>query len=293
MNMENYNELQKRLKKLPKYSLESEQKEKILYTLRSKQSTQKKSLFLTPIFTIVGICTVLFILLLTKEDSYRLTAQPGTAFTLPDREQEVVGIDGKVGILVFNEQFVAEDRRRGSKLMLYFWGDATALVGKKYRVEAEDTKGEKIELSQGVLSNGLYSEDAHTLARFEPFPTEGDWQLSFYVEDDLFETFTINVFPPFPKTEHYTMLDSPKEIPIGEAYEVYLQSAIGDKEIIEVKLLDKKGNVIEDSIFKQDSSVIDGGGGGTIYYYTGKITWKDHGTWKLLIDGEKTGLFKN
>lgn len=291
--MENDNELQERLKKLPKYSLENEQKEKILYTLRSKTTSQKKSLFLTPILAIVGICTVLLFLSLTKEDYYRLSAQPGTVYTLPDRDQEVVGVKGRVGILVFNEQFVAEDKRRGSKLMLYFWGDVSTLVGKSYRVEAKNTKGDKIELSEGVLYNGLYSEDAHTLASFEPFPTEGDWQLSFYVEDDLFETFTINVFPPFPKTAHYTLLDSPKEIPVGVAYEVYLQSTNGEKEIIEVKLLDKKGNVVEDTIFKQESSVIDGGGLGTIYYYTGKITLKEHGTWKLLIDGEQTGTFEN
>lgn len=291
--MEDYNQLQERIKNLPKYSLENEQKEKILYTLKSMPTSQKKSIFLTPILTIVGICAVFLILYLTKEDSYSLSAQPGTAFTLPNRDQEVVGVKGKIGILVLKEQFVAKDKRRGSKLMLYFWGDANALVGKNYRVEAENTKGNKIQLSQGGLSSGLYSEDAHTLTSFIPFPSEGEWQLSFYVEEELFEAFTINVFPPFPKTENYTMLDSPKEIPVGEAYEIYLASSNGEKEKIEVKLLDKKGNVVEDTTFKQESSVIDGGGLGTIYYYTGKITMKEHGTWKLLIDGEATGIFEN
>ncbi|WP_144512268.1 hypothetical protein [Bacillus sp. FJAT-22090] len=291
--MEDYNKLQEKLNKLPKYSLEHEQKDKILYKLKTDSAPQKRSIFLTPILAVVGICALLLFLFVTKEDSYNLSAQSGTAFTLPDREQEVVGIDGKVGILVFNEQFVAEDKRRGAKLMLYFWGDANALVGKNYRVEAENTKGEKIELSQGVLSAGLYSEDAHTLASFIPFPSEGEWQLSFYVDDELFEAFTINVFPPFPKTEHYTMLDSPKEIPIGEAYEIYLESPNGEKEKIEVKLLDKKGNIVEETIFKQESSVIDAGGLQTNFHYTGKITLKERGTWKLLIDGEQTGLFEN
>lgn len=291
--MENDNELKERLKNLPTYSLENEQKEKILYTLRSKPSSQKKSLFLTPIFTIVGICTVLFILLLTKEDYYRISAQPGTVFTLPDRDQEVVGVEGKIGILVVNDQFVAEDSRRGAKLMLYFWGDETTLVGKSYRVEAKNTKGEKIVLSQGVLANGLYSEDAHTLASFKPFPTEGDWQLSFYVEDELFETFTINVFPPFPKTEHYTLVDSPKELPIGQSVELGLESTIGERQEIEVKLLDKKGNVEQVSIFQNDSNAIDAKTSQMIYFYTGTITLKEHGTWKLLIDGEQTGTFEN
>lgn len=291
--MEDYKELQNRLKKLPKYSLENEQKEKLLYTLRAKRNIGKKPFLLKPILTIAGICSILLLLLLTHEDTYKLSAQQGTVFTLPDRDQEVLGVEGRIGILVFNEQFVAEDKRRVAKMMLYFWGDEHALVDKKFRVEAENTKREKIVLTEGVLSSGLYSEDAHTLARFVPFPSEGEWQLSFYVEDVLFEAFTVNVFPPFPKTENYVLVDSPKEIPIGEAYEVFLETAMGEKEIIEVKLLDNKGRVVETTVFKQDSSVIDGGGEGIIYYFKGKLTWKKHGKWKLLIDGEQTGIFEN
>lgn len=291
--MEDYKELQNRLKKLPKYSLENEQKEKLLYTLRAKRNIGKKPFILKPILIFAGICSILLLLLLTHEDTYKLSAQQGTVFTLPDRDQEVLGVEGRIGILVFNEQFVAEDKRRVAKMMLYFWGDEHALVDKKFRVEAENTKREKIVLTEGVLSSGLYSEDAHTLARFVPFPSEGEWQLSFYVEDVLFEAFTVNVFPPFPKTENYALVDSPKEIPIGEAYEVFLETAMGEKEIIEVKLLDNKGRVVETTVFKQDSSVIDGGGAGIIYYYKGELTWKEHGKWKLLIDGEQTGIFEN
>lgn len=291
--MENHKELQNRLKNLPKYSLENEQKEKLLNTLRAKQNIDKKPVLLKPIFTIVAICSILLLLLLTHEDSSKLSAQQGTVFTLPDRDQEVLGVEGRIGILVFNEQFVAGDKRRVAKMMLYFWGDEYALVDKNFRVEAENTKREKIVLTEGVLSSGLYSEDAHTLARFIPFPSEGEWQLSFYVEDVLFEAFTVNVLPPFPKTENYALVDSPKEIPIGEAYEVYLETAMGEKEILEVKLLDNKGRVVETTVFKQDSSVIDGGGGGIIYYYKGELTWKEHGKWKLLIDGEQTGIFEN
>ena len=49
----------------------------------------------------------------------------------------------------------------------------------------------------------------------------------------------------------------------------------------------------EETIFQGESTAIDGGGSGTIYYYKGKITLKEQGTWKLLIDGEETGLFEN
>ncbi|WP_391117258.1 hypothetical protein [Psychrobacillus sp. L3] len=289
--MEDFNKLQEELKKLPKYSLEIDQKARVLHSLRSKQNSPKKSFSLTPIFAVIGICSVLIFLFFTNEATNKLNAQPGTVFTLPDRDQEVVGVEGKIGILVFKEQFVAEDMLRGSKLMLYYWGDPNALVGKKYLVEAENKKGKKVELSRGVLSAGLYSEDAHTLASFPPFPTEGEWQLSFYVEDVLFDSFTTYVYPPFPKTEHYTLLDSPKELPVGEIFELYIESTIGEKEEIDVQLIDNKGNLMEETIFQRES--LGYRNSQEIYLYKGDIKLKDHGSWKLIIDGEQTGLFNN
>lgn len=291
--MEDFNKLQEELKRLPKYSLEIEQREKVLHSLRTKQKTLKKTIFLTPIITVIGIFSVLLFLFLTNENNNKLSAQNGTVFTLPDRDQEVVGIEGKIGILFLKEQFVAEDMRRVSKMMLYYWGEPNALVGKSYLVEAENKKGTKVELSRGILSAGLYSEDAHALASFTPFPTEGEWQLSFYVEDVLFDAFTIDVYPPFPKTEHYTLLDSPKEIPVGEEYELNIESTIGEKKQIEVQLLDDKGNIKQETIFHGEGFNIDASNSQEIYYYVGKITFKEHGTWKLIIDGEQTGMFKN
>ena len=61
----------------------------------------------------------------------------------------MTGIEGKVGML-FNEQFVAEDARRGSKMMLYFWGDPSELIDKNFRVDARNTYNEKIVISEGV-----------------------------------------------------------------------------------------------------------------------------------------------
>ncbi|MEI4771838.1 hypothetical protein WAX74_19740 [Psychrobacillus sp. FJAT-51614] len=291
--MEEYKILEEKLKSLPKYTLETDNKKKILYSLKSKSATQKYTAPLKPIMSFLSIAIILLFLFFTSSLFNNFNAQQGAIFTIPDRNQQVVGVKGKIGVLVFNEQFVAEDSRRGAKLMLYFWGDANKLVGKNYRVEAVDLKGENIELTKGILSSGLNSEDAHALTSFVPFPTEGEWQLSFYVEDDLFEAFTINVLPPFPKTKHYTLLYSPKEIPVGKLAELNIESTIGKKETIEVKLIDEKGIVKETSTFKLDSSAIDAKTNQTIYHYSGEITWVEHGKWRLLIDGEETGLFEN
>lgn len=291
--MEEHEKMHERLRNFPKYTLEDDEKKKILSKLKSERTSPKRFVYLKPIFTVVGISLVLLFLLLSKEDYNKLTAQQGTVFTLPDRNQQVLGVEDKIGILSLNNQFVAKDKQRVSKLMLYFWGDVNSLVGKDYVVEAENTKGEKIELSKGALSDGLYSEAAHILTWFPPFPKEGDWQLSFYVDNELFNEFTIEVLPPFPKTEHYTLLDAPKEIPIGKTVEISVESTKGEKQEIEVKLLDKKGNVEEVTFFEQTSTAIDGGGLGTIYHYTGKIKLKEQGTWMLQIDGEQTEPFTN
>ncbi|MFB5088783.1 hypothetical protein PGC35_16510 [Psychrobacillus sp. PGGUH221] len=291
--MEEYKSLEEKLKNFPQYSLEIDKRNKILYLLKSKTTTQKYWTSLKPIMSFLSLAIILLFLFLTSSLFNNYNVQHGAIFTLPDRNQQVIGVEGKIGILVSKEQFVAEDRRRGAKLMLYFWGDVEKLVGKNYRVEAEGMNGKNIELTKGILSSGLNSEDAHALTSFIPFPTEGGWQLSFYVEDRLYESFTINVLPPFPKTKHYTLLNSPKEIPVGKESELNIESTIGDKDKIEVKLIDEKGNVKETSMFQLDSSAIDANTNQTIYHYSGEITWGEHGSWRLLIDGEETGLFEN
>lgn len=289
--MEEFKKLQEELKKLPKYSLEIDQKAKVLQSLKTKQNAPRKTFFFAPIFTVIGICSVLFFLFFTNEDASNLSAQQGVMFTLPDRDQEVLGIEGQVGILSLNGQFIAEDVRRGGKLMLYFWGDPNTLVGKNFLVDAENRKGKKVELARGTLSAGLYGEDAHTLTSFVPFPTAGEWLLTFYVEDEPLEAFSITVFPPFPQTEHYTLIDSPMELPVGEVVELYIESTIGEKEEIGVQLLDMKGNIKEETIFQRSSSGFRNSQ--EIYIYEGVLMFQELGAWRLVIDGEQTPLFNN
>lgn len=223
-----------------------------------------------------------------------LDAPFATSFPLQDSPQNVIGIEGKIGILG-PDNFVAEDTRRGAKLMLYYWSDPESLVGKEYKVEAINSYGEKLLLSEGVLAAGLYSEDAHILTSFPAFTTEGEWQISFYVEEELFEAFRIEVLPPFPKSEHYVLLDSPKEIQIGETTNVLIESSIGEKESIEVLLVNSNGDeIVQRSSFQNDQNpVIDAVNGQRLFHYEGEIKFPKEGSWYLEIDGEKTQVFEN
>ena len=226
--------------------------------------------------------------------SVTLDAPFATSFPLPDSLQNVTGLEGKVGISgTFN--FVAEDTRRGAKLMLYYWGDPESLVGKEYKVEAINTYGEKHLLSEGTLSAGLYSEDAHILTSFPAFKREGEWQLSFYVGEELFGAFRIMVLPPFPKSEHYVLLDSPKEIPVRVTTNVLIESSIGKKESIEVLLVNSNGDeIVQKSSFQKDKNhVIDATTYQKLYHYEGEINFPNEGSWKLVIDGEQTQVFEN
>lgn len=177
--------------------------------------------------------------------------------------------------------------------MLYFWGDPLKLINKKYRVEAVNGYNEKINLSEGVLYSPLNAEDAHTLTSFSPFSMEGKWQLSFFVEEQLFEEFTIEVLPPFPKTDHYTLMDSPTEIKVGKEVEINIESFTMSKKEIAVQLVDKRGNTVANEKFILSDHYVNASNSNVVKIYSGKIKFPERGTWRLIIDGEKTNPFKN
>lgn len=293
--------LQESLKKLPKYTLREKQKEKIVFAIRSEARSLKNRSFFKPLLAFLLMCATVFVLFSASEDNSWITElkqsfQPKLELNAPEavvfkNHYDVIGVEGRVGILL-KEQFVAEDTRRGSKLMLYFWGNPSKLIKKNYRVDAVNGYNEKITLSEGVLDSPVLNEDAYALTSFSPFPKEGQWKLSFFVDDQLFEEFTIEVLSPFPKTKDYTLIDHPLELIVGEETELIIESPVESGKEIEVKLLDDKGNIVSEHLFIQGDTFI-AASGGYIYHYSGKIAFPDKGSWTLLIDGEKTKSFKN
>ena len=105
-----------------------------------------------------------------------------------------------------------------------------------------------------------------------------------FVEDQLFEEFTLEVLPPFPKTEHYTLINHPMELKIDEETEISIVSSVESVKEIEVKLLNNKGKIVSEHVFIHNAL--------TALYY-GNIKFPERGTWTLLIDGEKSKSFKN
>ncbi|KYC96636.1 hypothetical protein MXL46_13195 [Heyndrickxia sporothermodurans] len=302
--MEEMKDIQESLKNLPKYSLNTEQKQKILHSLQTKQLPMKRRQYKLPIISFAACLSILFLLIFTQlpisnqphpqKTLTQLNGQKGKMFTLPDTKQEVLGIENKVGILNVFNHFVAKDERRVAKLMLFFWGNPNALVSKTYRVEAVNQFGEKLLLSEGELSSGLNNEDAHTLTQFSPFPMEGKWQLSFYVDDKLYDEFTLDVLPPFPKTKHYMLNDSPKELIIGKQEQISIESSWKNKKEITVKLVDDKGKVVDQQIFeREEMNYREASSNDLIYFFNGKLTFPKKSIWTLEIDGEKTKFFSN
>ncbi len=295
--------LQENLKNLPKHTLNEVQKERISLALQKEMKPRRRVQFVKPFIAFSLICTAVFVLVLSSESEsdnwfnglflpqVELTLQRAETFNLAHSNYEVIGIEGKVAML-FNGQFVAEDTGRGSKMMLYFWGDPSELVDKHFRVEAMNAFNKKIVISEGVFNGFLFGEDVQQiLTSFAPFPVEDEWQLSFYLDDQLFEAFTIEVLPPFPKTEQYVLMNHPMELPVGQENEVTIEGSFESDKGIEVKLLDTKGSVVSEHIFNQDGSFTRAGR--DLYSYSGNITFPKQGTWTLLIDGEKTKPFKN
>ncbi|WP_394191442.1 hypothetical protein [Paenisporosarcina quisquiliarum] len=301
-------QIQEDLRNLSKHSLNKEQKQRIILRLTSEESSIDRKLFIKPIFAVIFSFAVLSILVMTQyygKDERNLTAdqqehegidfvaKEGENFVLADTKQEVIGIKGKVALLNTFQHFVAEDKRRVAKLMTFFWGDPAELVGKTYRVDAISTNNEEITLSEGKLGSALNSENAHVLHQYKPFPSEGKWKLSFYVEENLYEEFTLDVLPPFPKTKHYILMESPLEMNIDKESSINIESSWKDKKEIGVKLFDEKGKVVDQAIFKQDAMNYDASTGAEIYIFNGKLDFSKQEKWTLEIDGELTQSFSN
>ena len=305
--MKRIENLQEKLKNLPTFTLNNEQKNKIIFALKNKRKTKKKMKLFVPFISFIVICAAAFLLFISDgnegtnwlngvkqafQSQVELTSKEGEVFT--HSSHELIGSEGKLGILVFNEQFVAEDSRRGSKIMLFYWGNMTEFAGESFRVEARNTYNEKITLSEGNFDGFLFGEDVQQiLTSFTAFPTEGKWELSFLVNEQLFEEFTVEVLPPFPKTKRYELIDSPVETKVGEESEINITSISGNKKEIEVKLLNEKGDIVSEHIFIKDGEFIDGATSQTMYNYVGKLEFAEKGAWKLEIDGEKTHTFSN
>ncbi|VEF47882.1 Uncharacterised protein [Bacillus freudenreichii] len=311
-------QIKESLKSLPKYSLTKEQQQNILLKLQQNRTYQRKSF--KPAAAIISFSAILMIFAFSlfegglgsetaKEESQSIQMESsmedkavsfidfesipkGRAFILPDTKQEVIGIKGKLGILNTFDHFVAEDPRRVAKLMIFFWGNPEELAGKEYEIEAANNN-ESILLSHGILSTGLNGDDAHVLTQFTPFTEEGLWQLSFYVDGQLFDQFSLEVLPPFPKTENYTLEKSPKEMEIRKETDIIIESSRKDKKSIEVQLINENGKTVSEHTFVQETEHIDGATNIPIYLYGGKLSFPEKGIWKLKIDGEETGSFEN
>lgn len=297
--MEKMKGLPEQLNSLPRYSLPDEKKKAILRNLGRTEIKRKRMKWGTPIIPSVGVAAILLVLFLSFNEGALpwnsgkvQLAEPGELFPAPHAPTNLLGVEGKVGILG-PEQFIAEDSRRVAKLMLFFWGIPQESERESYHVEALSSKGEKMILSEGELSGPLYEEDAHVLTQFSPFPHEGEWQLSFQIGSELFEEFTVDVLPPLPKTESYTLLDSPKELEIGTETEVIIEkSGNGEKEII-VELRTPAGKLISTQTFHRDGYAIHAPTAQKLLMYYGSLTFPNKGKWVLVIDGEKTSTFQN
>ncbi|WP_349408171.1 hypothetical protein [Pseudalkalibacillus sp. SCS-8] len=299
--MNRTDQIQEKLKELPKPSLTEVQKQRVMTTLKTTNRSPRRKTYLRPVFAVLAACMAFFLLVMTEFpkvwDSIQGYFEPQTELNAPkaeifhlknDNAYEVTGIKDKVAIFG-KDSFVAEDKRRSAKMFIYFWGDPETLIYKNYRVEATNRQGEELTLSEGELNHGLYNEDAMAMTSFPPFPTEGKWQLSFYVEDRLHGQFTLDVLPPYLKTEHYTVLHYSNKLEAGETISAI--EGVKDTPEITVELINTNGDKVGTSTFVKDGEVIDSDTGERIYFFRGSLTLPTSDTLTLVINGEKTKTF--
>ena len=102
--------LQEKLKNLPKYTLDGEQKERISLALQKEMKPRRRVQFVKPFAAFTLICATVFVLILSSNSSFNglkqlflpqveLTAQQAMIFNLLPNKQDVTGIEGKVEML--------------------------------------------------------------------------------------------------------------------------------------------------------------------------------------------------
>src|SRR6185437_502222 len=110
--------LQESLKNLPKYSLDEKEKERIIRKIRKGHVPHNRVNVLKPVIVFALLCATFFVLFMTEnsrswlhdsnlslQPRIQLNAQEAVVFK--NEDYDVLGIEGKVGILVIKEQFIA------------------------------------------------------------------------------------------------------------------------------------------------------------------------------------------
>ena len=295
-------QLLKSMSEFPDYELTEEERNKVLVAIRKHQVKEKngkiswrKISVLCALLAILIIAPLLYLGNISdkKELSYENSVQvvgEGIYFALKDKSGNSVygdynyGIPDKVSLLRPHE-WIAEDYRSVSKLMIFLWGNPQDLIHKNLKVIGVHTEtGFEQELTNVQLSGNLHNEDAHALLRFAPFSKAGIWNLIFLVEGEKHAEFSIYVKEPYIQVGNSTLLISQEDLLAG-FYENAAIDVIGDSlpNQLQVELVNLKNNERRTFMFTDKADFISANTMQKASMYTGDFSIDKSGKYQLKI----------
>ncbi|GAF64473.1 hypothetical protein BTS2_1366 [Bacillus sp. TS-2] len=289
--------IRKSLSQLSKHSLNQEQKQRILFKIREQTKPPKRlnSYILYPVsLFIFSLTSFLLIVIIqsysgSSENQASLNAPQASSFYNEELNQELYGIENEVGI-IGHIPFVAEDKTRVAKILLYLWINQSITTESVLEIRATNASEEQVLLLEGEILP--FSEGGSIITSFNSFPKEGLWQLDFYLENKELASFTTSVLPPFPTSENFQVITHPMETGVNETNEWFIESKQQEPNI-EVDLYNHQNVLVSSYTFPLDHSVIESDTGENIYRYHYTLSLPKEDQYYFMINGEKTNVFSN
>lgn len=294
-------ELLKKLKELPAYELNGEQKTRIIKSIREQKTPRRRFGFsfqrvgvLGALLAVLIIVPVLFLenmnLTETNSSAGVERAEIGEYFALfneagkPIYRDSNVGIPGKVSLLLPVE-LVAEDYRGVAKIMVYLWGNPDDLVNQDMKIEGVHVgSGFTQEMASFTLSSGMSGSDAHSLTSFKPFEKHGFWNLKFMFGEETFEEFSVYVKEPYVKIGEATLMISKEDLLAGTFEDVNLEVEGEDlPEEVKLRLYSLEDGTSEVFIFSDKMDFIKASTAKKVSMYTGDIVLKKSGKYRITV----------
>ncbi|MBU8879839.1 hypothetical protein BGM26_12650 [Bacillus sp. FJAT-29790] len=301
--------LLEKMKEFPDHELTSEQRNKIILNIRNHKVKERKFSFNWQKIGILGALLAIFILVpvllidsIGSDKDLRFgtnveIGESGVYFALIDEKGNPHHADSNFGIpnkvsLLSPPEWIADDYRSVSKIMVYIWGDEEKLLYKDMKIEAVHIdSGLTQELAFLKLSGGIYGSDAHAVTSFPVFSKPGIWKLQFFLEDEPYAEFSIGVKEPYVKVGNSTILISQEDLLAGVYEDVSLEVEGADlPEKLKLELFRLEDGTKATFIFKDKTDYIKADNGQNISMYSGDLTLKKSGKYRMTILNQSSSI---
>ncbi|MDZ5471383.1 hypothetical protein SM124_06445 [Bacillus sp. 31A1R] len=296
-------DLLKKMKELPQFEMEANKKHETIMKIREARTTKTKRKFSfqkAGVWAAIAAVFILFpVVYLTqvfpdqqKQGSLvpNQESQEADYFALLDENMNPVGSDYNYGIpekasIMGPKEWVANDERGSSKVFIFLWGEQDKLSGKKLTLTAKHKKtGDELLLSDRPLAGKLYNADAHLVSSLPVFPSDGEWELTYLIDEEIFAQYPVYVKESYLNFEDSTLLISKMDIFAGEYEKLQLEVEGADLPLeVTLKLYHPEEKNSQEFTFTKEDEFIRAKDNKVVTMYTGNITFLKSGHYEVEV----------